>query len=330
MNKKNALSFLLLGFLVLASSIPADGEQVKVTVSEASLRVKPTLEATVLGKIPQGTKLEVIATLGIWYQVELPPDLSGIIITGYVLQNEVAAVMEKREIQQGPSNQPPPPPPSAPTPQNEPIKSMPAYPPRGSLQGQLYASGLVGIGTGFDKIKVAEVMRANGNWEDVNIFPGGGANLEARLGFYLTSSLRTELSASFHISGRSYEIQGSSNDYTVGFQRFPMNLTIIFDLPKTKKMQIYIGAGPTVSLGARYKEEFVTSYTINYKTAFGFHALVGMMWNKGKWFYYGELCYMGPFKYSWTSATFYPPSFMRELSGNGIMINFGAGILFGQ
>jgi hypothetical protein len=330
MRKKIIFLACLLFSLLLATWVFADTQKVKVKVPQAKLRVKPTLEATVMGKIPQGTVLTVIAKLGIWYQVELQSDSSGIIITGYILQDEVTEETTETVTQVPPSFPPPPPPAPSTARKDSEVQRAASYPAAVIKKGRFYASGLIGMGFGFDRIKVGEVKYTDGDWEDIIIMPGGGLNAEARLGFYFTSSLRAELGASYQASGNTYKVYGSDNEFILSFKRIPLNLTLLYDLPTRGSMQIYIGAGPTVSVGPSYTEEFVSKDSIDYEPSFGFHALVGFLWNKGKWFYFGEVCYMGPFTYSWTSASFIPPTFMRELSGNGIFINFGGGIWFGR
>jgi len=109
MKKGIILLICILLFLSLSTFSSADEQKVKVTVDIANMRVKPSLQADVIGKLPMNTEITVISKMGDWYQVKLPPDPSGIVITGYLHQSVVAEVT----VQAAPAFTPPPPPPAS-------------------------------------------------------------------------------------------------------------------------------------------------------------------------------------------------------------------------
>jgi hypothetical protein len=61
-----------------------DIHQVRVIKNDAVLRLKPKSDAVVLAKLPMGALLEVKEEIDGWFQISLPPDKDGFIVTGYL------------------------------------------------------------------------------------------------------------------------------------------------------------------------------------------------------------------------------------------------------
>ena len=65
-------------------------------IKDANVRLKPTTESAVIATVPAGAVLESIGKSGNWYQVNLPPDEKGIVISGYIW-GELVEVMAEEE-----------------------------------------------------------------------------------------------------------------------------------------------------------------------------------------------------------------------------------------
>jgi len=68
--------------------------KVRVIVSEANVRLKPTTQSAIVKTVPMGAMLEVIKKEGNWYYINLPPSESGIEVTGYIHQSIIEVVQE--------------------------------------------------------------------------------------------------------------------------------------------------------------------------------------------------------------------------------------------
>lgn len=117
-------------FILLSLSLLIQASELKVivTVEVANLRLKPSIESAVIGKIKIGQVLEVLQKEGKWYFVNLPPDENGFIVSGYihqsivkVIKEEIPVQQEKPVVEQKPRVTPPPsPPPEEPFPEYKP------------------------------------------------------------------------------------------------------------------------------------------------------------------------------------------------------------------
>ncbi|MBN1273330.1 MAG: SH3 domain-containing protein [Candidatus Aminicenantes bacterium] len=95
--RKNKAVFILCISLVLLLAGMGLAEKVRIKVRSANVRLKPSLEAKVIGTAPMGSMLEVLETEGEWYKVNLPPDASGFVVTGYVHSSIVELVAGETE-----------------------------------------------------------------------------------------------------------------------------------------------------------------------------------------------------------------------------------------
>ena len=87
-------------FFILTSTIfvlSAD-LQVRVTVSKANIRLRPTIKSLVISQASQGAVLVSDGKVGKWYEVNLPPDESGVIVSGYIHQNIVEVIGKVKEV----------------------------------------------------------------------------------------------------------------------------------------------------------------------------------------------------------------------------------------
>lgn len=320
---------------------PAEKEAVREIEEENTLRVitvsaevrnEPDAESDVIVRAPAGSMLFSTKRKGDWYKVELKSGKSG-----YVHADQTEVVMEELETPEEPEEAkeekqeeeeipepaerprgreiPPPPPP-----EEEPMR-----PPR---SGKLYLKGFVGFGAGFDKIFTGYVETGSGDDDDVNIYPGGGVNIEVLLGYRLMRNLMVEMGIGYQSSGET------AGDDSVKFSRFPVKMTLIYEFPSSRSFQLYTGAGAGAYLGPAYKEDVGSSKAkITYGGAFGIHALLGLAFHRSSMSYFVEVKYEGLMNYSWKTATQNghsgtPTSRFAEMSGNGVFFNFGVGFRF--
>jgi hypothetical protein len=61
-----------------------DSHQVRVIKNNAVLRLKPKGDAVVISKLPLGALLDVKEQIDDWFQISLPPDKDGFVVTGYL------------------------------------------------------------------------------------------------------------------------------------------------------------------------------------------------------------------------------------------------------
>jgi len=97
LRKKIILPFVLLAILLLIGNAEAAKFKLRVTVTAANIRLKPSLESNVISKAPRGATLNAEEKIGEWYKIKLPPDEQGIVLTGYIHQSIVEVVEEIHE-----------------------------------------------------------------------------------------------------------------------------------------------------------------------------------------------------------------------------------------
>ncbi|MBN1271962.1 MAG: outer membrane beta-barrel protein [Candidatus Aminicenantes bacterium] len=119
---KKAIFPLVFCFLVFSLYPPfgfSDETKLEVKVSRANVRLKPDLNASVIGSAEQGTVLISTERIGDWFKVDLPPDASGFVVTGYIHLSTVNILAEKPEPVAPPAKKTTPPTPPADIPEYE-------------------------------------------------------------------------------------------------------------------------------------------------------------------------------------------------------------------
>ena len=90
--------WILVFFVLITATFVLSGDsKVRVTVSEANIRLKPTTQSDILTRVPLGAVLDVIKKQGSWYFIKLPPDEKGIVVTGYIHQSIVEVFEEIKQ-----------------------------------------------------------------------------------------------------------------------------------------------------------------------------------------------------------------------------------------
>jgi len=100
LSKNHIFLFLLLiiSLLFLTSIGEATKIRVRVTVQRANIRLKPDITSQIIAKAPIGTVLVSEKKEGKWYKVNLPPDESGFLVSGYIHESTVEVVEEIKEV----------------------------------------------------------------------------------------------------------------------------------------------------------------------------------------------------------------------------------------
>lgn len=297
-------------------------KKIRVSAENAEIREGPTSGSREMGQAARGTELEAVEMAGEWYKVEVAAG-----IYGYVHQAHVEAVGQ-------PSPQEYPVREAAPAPRDKPQDPAPAAPrsTEAAMKRKFSLKLTLGFGFGFEKIETDFYKTQGENTERIDVYPGGGGSFGLDLGYYLTRELKLELGIGYQNSGVF-----ASNKDEVSFTRVPLTLTLLYEFPSPKSFQVYAGAGAGLYNAPEMKAK-VGSYsgTIKYGSSFGLHGLVGVLTRSksGKWFYFGELRYVGVFNYKWTeiSENGYsggiPQQKYQEFGGNGIFVLFGIGFYF--
>lgn len=191
---------------------------------------------------------------------------------------------------------------------------------------KFYAKGLLGFGSGFDKVFTGiEITDENrGETEDVYSRPGGGINFQAMLGYHIIPSLMLELGVGYQSHGTTAE------NGEVTFKRFPIKVTLIQNIMTFKSLQVYIGGGAGYNLAPKYTAKIEDNEeSCKYDPSPAFHGLAGVNGNIGNkpLFWFGELRYIGGVSYELKEGSI-PNSDFRELNGDGIFVNGGIGYYF--
>ncbi|MBN1272368.1 MAG: hypothetical protein JXB26_08860 [Candidatus Aminicenantes bacterium] len=308
---------------------------IRVITSQGEVMSAPDQQSGIIARAPAGSLLFSTRKIGPWFRVEIKTGETGYIHADKIevveeeTTSEPEAVEEKRQKEEVPEIveeerprerkiYPPPPPP----PEEEPIKRQQVR--------KLYIKGYVGFGAGFDKIFTGYVKRESGDdeYKDVNIYPGGGVNLELLFGYRFLQNLMLELGIGYQSSG------DTAGDDSVSFSRFPLKMTLVFEFPSSRNFKFYTGAGAGAYLGPKYKEEIGSSKgKITFGGSFGMHALLGIAFHQARMSYFIEMKYEGLMNYTWKDASLngysgVPSAAFEEMSGNGIFFNFGIGYRF--
>jgi len=91
------LSLFILLLLIITEIILAAELKVKVTAQQADIMLRPDVNSKIIAKVTFGTVLESDLKEGKWYRVNLRPDESGFVISGYIHENMVEVVEEIKE-----------------------------------------------------------------------------------------------------------------------------------------------------------------------------------------------------------------------------------------
>ena len=97
---KNKAGILLVGIVILLSFItfsPAAKRKVKVKTDTVNIHLFPNSKSEIIDKVPLGMILDFEYKRGKWYRVNLPPDKSGIMKSGYIHQDFIEEVSKGKK-----------------------------------------------------------------------------------------------------------------------------------------------------------------------------------------------------------------------------------------
>ena len=88
---------VIVSFIFFVKTGEAAQLKVRVIVKDAEIRLKPNAEAVFILRVPLGAVLESEGKEGKWFQVTLPPDEKGFVVSGYIHQDKVTVIEESEE-----------------------------------------------------------------------------------------------------------------------------------------------------------------------------------------------------------------------------------------
>ncbi len=194
---------------------------------------------------------------------------------------------------------------------------------------KLYTKGSFVFGPGFEKIKVGEKQYEDSDRDnqDINVMPGGGAGIEAVIGYDLSKSLAFEFSIGVQNSGSFID-----KDNKAQFKKSQIRASVLYKIPMGKKYVPYIGAGLSTILSGKYVEDSQAGEgEVKYTKPSGFHILGGAEWKnpQSPLFWFGELrlLILGEFKVDESDIAYSALEHfgMNKMSANGLQFSFGIG-----
>jgi hypothetical protein len=335
--KKSATAsiFLIIGLLGLAQIVKATeplpkdlneaeaAQAVKIRIkgADAEIREKPDPQSRIIGTAPSGTVLESEEKEGEWYKIAITANVYGYIHQSWAeLLSETSPQTHLEE--------------SRPEIDKKPARTSPqTLPELGPFPSRKFSLKLIlGFGLGFESLETGAYKVYGDRTEPITLHPGGGGSFGLDFGYQFTSNLKLELGIGYQNSG--VIATGSSEEVT--FSRMPLTLTLIYETTSQRSFQLYFGGGPGFYVAPEVKYDVDNQRSnIKYGPAFGFHGLVGAVKRSKskKWFYFGEIRYVGVLGYKWTEAYLngiwaIPSSKFRKFGANGIFLNFGLGFSF--
>ncbi len=236
------------------------GAKIRVIVETGNIRLKPSLDSTVIKGVPIGSELMVQSKEGEWFLVKLPPDQNGFEITGYV--HESIVELSERGTEQTPAVQREAPVrPREPEPQWEPQ-------PRTATRAYGRAPGIIpGLALKFGWQRSPDPGEFSNAWLAAVSFDFAlGNNLG--LGLEIQPALR------------SYSEIGLTEIPVMGFANLKAGLNLGDLLPLLRPLNLFGGGG--IGVLAKYTAVDVDEETItNFQTNLAYHVLAGLEFSLG-------------------------------------------------
>ena len=275
---------LTLVLLVLSPVASSAGDQkVRVKVASANVRLKPALDAIVVGRARQGEVLAFEKKTGDWYLISLPPDEQGNVVTGFIhssvveevkAEEAVPVVEEKPKAEAKPEAKEVVPPTAVERPakvRTEPVSARPAFKRFYLRIGGGYGQNKSDFGAnwGFDYFREQATVS-----EAYNLDASGMA-IDVGLGFLITPNIGLEASfipASGKISGafsagfphpfyfnQFRQAAWDAQDLKYGANE--INLNLLGRFPISSRFAVYLAAGGTYFLSAKIDSLSTLTYT---------------------------------------------------------------------
>lgn len=236
------------------------GTKIRVIVETGNIRLKPSLDSTVIKGVPIGSELMVQAKEGEWFLVKLPPDQNGFEITGYVHESVVELTQQRME-------QPPAVQREAPVRTREPEPQWEPQP-RTTAGAYRRSPGIIpGLALKFGWQRSPDPGEFSHAWLAAVSFDFALGN---NLGFGLE----------IQPAVRSYPEIGLSEIPVMGFANLKTGLNLGDLLPFLRPLNLFGGGG--IGVLAKYTAVDVDEETItNFQTNLAYHVLAGLEFSLG-------------------------------------------------
>jgi len=259
------------------------GGKIKVIVENASLRVKPSMDAEILeDNIPVATVFNVERKIGEWYEVKYQSKL-GVMITGYIHEMFVEALPSETGVKpaEPPKKEGPKPAPTTPRP----------YAPGTSVGPKLEVGLAYGLGLGSPasetstysrSVPPAYVLRRETGNGTMTHKLKGFQSVGFSLSYYFSGGFGIQLRVDFNFK---QDISEGSSDFasnwtwtddTTGSRNatyalsgemslMPISLNLIYKIPASAMFQPYLSAGLSYLTGS-FKADSTAGYPFWYLT----------------------------------------------------------------
>jgi hypothetical protein len=200
------------------------------------------------------------------------------------------------------------------------------------LKENVYIKGAIGYGGGKD---VSLFMWTEDN-KEVKTSAGGGRNMEGGAGYKFNPNQAIEFGFGYQKSSEDLELS-NGDSY---FKRVPLTITYIHQIPSSSSYRLYLGGGGGIYLSPELYREGPGIETIcKYKSSFGPHGLIGIVYKLNTFPIFCELKYVlikYKFKEGEENGIILTPdntnpiiwNAWKELNGNQWIFNIGIKSLF--
>jgi len=303
--RKNILRFfplaLMIVFLLFFTAI-VQAETMKIRViKNANVRLKPTTESPILATMPAGSILNSLGKFDAWFKVNLPPDDQGIILSGYIWEDLVEAIVESVSPQAPQTITAPPPPPAS-------AKQQPVYQPYSQPAAGSGLSFGLKLSGGMNYLSMADPNANLQGWTDfftdiadpipfVSMTGGFGSihwgmNFEGDIIILFNNSFGIAFGAGFiqgkHGTDDSVDFTSIFGDETITDEMtvsaIPLRFGLYVFLPMTPGAKVFLNAGGGYYL-AKWTSAWRDEWNGNWETmnqeatagGIGFHGGLGVI-----------------------------------------------------
>jgi len=270
---------LILVFLAFAFSIYVEGAdlKVRVTVNTANIRLKPSLESTIIGKARRGEIFKAIKKIQDWYEISLPPTEKRISASGYVHRSVVEEIVEEappqKAVKAEPEKKPSLPEKRAALPPKQ--KELKALQPARKKFFVRFSGGYASKAYSYDRSWSFSLYHEDGQVAENYSIDSSGVALDAGIGYLFSRNIGIELSfvpASGKTAGSftstfphpfyfNFEREKTWEKNDLKYSASEINFNIIFSTPLMSKLHLYLGGGGTYFLGVKIENLKVINWS---------------------------------------------------------------------
>jgi len=251
---------------------------VRVIVNTANIRLKPSLDSTIISKGRRGEIFKVIKKVQDWYQIGLPPTEKGISASGYIHRSVVEEISEEalaqKEVKTEPEKKPSPPEKRVAVPPSK-QKELKALQPARKKFFVRISGGYASKTFSYDRNWSFSLYHEDGQVAETYNVDSSGVAMDAGIGYFVFRSIGIELSF-VPASGKTVgsftstfphpfyfdfnrEKTWEKND--LKYSASEINFNIIFSTPLMSKLHLYLGGGGTYFLGVKIENLKVINWS---------------------------------------------------------------------